>query len=94
MKNKKYIGQVLSCLAIGMLIPIFIMLIMKFNLKRITVSSHSGYYLTFFWVVSYILEVTFNLFCEKYNKVIWLCCQIISYFLFWGAIDQDRKSVV
>lgn len=86
MSNKKYISQVLSCLAIGMLIPIFIMLIMKFNLKRITVSSHSGYYLTFFWVVSYILEVTFSSFCEKYNKVIWLCCQIISYFLFWGAI--------
>ena len=68
MKNKKYIIQVLSCLALGMLIPIFIMLIMKFNLKRITVSSHSGYYLTFFWVVSYILEVTFNLFVKNITK--------------------------
>lgn len=86
MHNKKYIGQVLSCLAIGMLIPIFIILIMQFNLKRITVSSHLGYYLMFFWAVSYALEITFNSFCEKYKRIIWLCCQIISYLLFWGVI--------
>lgn len=86
MHNKNYIRQVLSCLAIGMLIPIFTILIMKFNLKKITVSYHAGYYLMFFLVVSYALEVTFNSLSEKYKKVIWIYCQIISYLLFWGII--------
>lgn len=80
MSNKKYISQVLSCLALGMLIPILVMLSIKIYIKRIDVSF---YFLVFLWIISYILEIFFNSFCEKYKKVIWLCCQIVSYFLFW-----------
>lgn len=93
MNNKKYIGQVLSCLAIGMLIPILVILLIKFYIRRIRISF---YFLVFLWVVSYILEVSFNSFCEKYKSMIWLCCQAISYFLFWittglilGFFSQD-----
>ncbi|HJD08576.1 hypothetical protein [Ligilactobacillus aviarius] len=97
MSNKKYISQVLSCLALGMLIPILVMLSIKIYIKRIDVSF---YFLVFLWIISYILEIFFNSFCEKYKKVIWLCCQIVSYFLFWittglilGFFSQDDNFI-
>ena len=46
------------------------------------------------------MEIFFNSFCEKYKKVIWLCCQIVSYFLFWittglilGFFSQDDNFI-
>ena len=80
MNNKKYIGQVLSCLAIGMLIPILVMIVISFHIKKINISF---YLLIFLWAISYGLEIFFNSFCEKYKRIIWFCCQVISYFLFW-----------
>lgn len=97
MNNKKYIGQVLSCLAIGMLIPILVMIVISFHIKKINISF---YLLIFLWAISYGLEIFFNSFCEKYKRIIWFCCQVISYFLFWivtglilGFFSQDDNFI-
>ena len=97
MNNKKYIGQVLSCLAIGMLIPILVMIVISFHIKKINISF---YLLIFLWIISYALEIFFNSFCEKYKRIIWFCCQVISYFLFWivtglilGFFSQDDNFI-
>lgn len=97
MSNKKYIGQVLTCLALGMLIPILVMIVIRFHIKKINISF---YLLIFLWVISYGLEIFFNSFCEKYKRIIWFCCQVISYFLFWivtglilGFFSQDDNFI-
>ena len=61
MNNKKYIGQVLSCLAIGMLIPILVMIVISFHIKKINISF---YLLIFLWAISYGMEIFFYSFCE------------------------------
>ena len=97
MSNKKYISQVLFCLALGMLIPILVMIVISFHIKKINISF---YLLVFLWITSYGLEIFFNSFCEKYKRIIWFCCQVISYFLFWivtglilGFFSQDDNFI-
>ena len=80
-----------------MLIPILVMIVISFHIKKINISF---YLLIFLWIISYALEIFFNSFCEKYKRIIWFCCQVISYFLFWivtglilGFFSQDDNFI-